>query len=77
MGKSSNRTAGLPQNRLRDLARPPADAVMAVFGIPIPSITQKEIAKDAIAGVSCALNMGTQSAIAQSAREWELPQAPG
>jgi len=33
---------------------------MAVFAIPIPSITQEEIANDAIAGVSCALNMGTQ-----------------
>jgi adenylate cyclase len=35
----------------------PADAVMAVFGIPIPSITQQEITKDALAGVSCALSM--------------------
>jgi hypothetical protein len=33
---------------------------MAVFAIPIPSITQEEIAKHAIAAVSCALNMGTQ-----------------
>ncbi len=33
---------------------------MAVFGIPIPSITQEEIANDAIAAVSCVLNMGTQ-----------------
>jgi len=57
MGKYAIRTACLPQNRLSDLARSPADAVMAVFGIPIPSITQEEIAKDAIAGVSCALSM--------------------
>jgi len=33
---------------------------MAVFGIPIPRITKEEIAKDAIAGMNCALNMGTQ-----------------
>jgi hypothetical protein len=56
-----------PPKSPKNLALTPADAVMAVFGIPIPSITQKEIAKDAIAGVSCALSMGTQSAIAQSA----------
>ncbi|MDY7014356.1 MAG: adenylate/guanylate cyclase domain-containing protein, partial [Cyanobacteriota bacterium] len=33
------------------------DAVMAVFGVPIPRTTQDEIALDAISAVSCALNM--------------------
>jgi adenylate cyclase len=36
------------------------DAVMAVFGIPIPSTTPEDIAKDAIAAVSCALDMGAK-----------------
>lgn len=36
------------------------DAVMAVFGIPIPSTTSEDIAKDAIAAVSCALDMGAK-----------------
>lgn len=34
------------------------DAVMAVFGIPISSTTPEEIAKDAIAAVNCAIDMG-------------------
>jgi adenylate cyclase len=49
-----------PPKSPNNLARSPADALMAVFGIPIPSITKEEIAKDAIAAVSCALNMGTK-----------------
>jgi len=59
------------------LARSPADAVMAVFAIPIPSITPKEIAKDAIAGVSCALSMAAKVRSLNQQWEWELPQAPG
>ena len=34
------------------------DAVMAVFGVPIPRNTPQEIAQDARAAVSCALAMG-------------------
>jgi len=34
------------------------DAVMAVFGVPIPRNSPQEIAKDAMAAVSCALAMG-------------------
>jgi len=34
------------------------DAVMAVFGIPIPSTTDAEITQDAIAAVNCAIEMG-------------------
>ncbi len=36
------------------------DAVMAVFGIPIPRTTAAEIAQDATAAVKCALEMGQQ-----------------
>ncbi|HEY9852461.1 MAG TPA: adenylate/guanylate cyclase domain-containing protein [Leptolyngbyaceae cyanobacterium] len=34
------------------------DAVMAVFGVPIPRTTEKEITQDAKAAVSCAVQMG-------------------
>jgi adenylate cyclase len=34
------------------------DAIMAVFGVPIPRMTKEEIAADAIAAVSCAVAMG-------------------
>lgn len=34
------------------------DAIMAVFGVPIPSTRRDEIARDAIAAVSCAVAMG-------------------
>ncbi|OQW93209.1 MAG: hypothetical protein BWK79_12360 [Beggiatoa sp. IS2] len=33
------------------------DAIMAVFGIPIPSTTEEEIANDALRAVECALSM--------------------
>ncbi|HEY9610687.1 adenylate/guanylate cyclase domain-containing protein [Allocoleopsis sp.] len=36
------------------------DAVMAVFGIPIPRTLPEEIAKDAITAVTCALDMGAK-----------------
>lgn len=36
------------------------DAIMAVFGVPIPSTTAEAIAKEAIAAVSCALDMATK-----------------
>jgi adenylate cyclase len=36
------------------------DAVMAVFGVPIPSTTPEAIAQDAIAAVSCAVAMATR-----------------
>ncbi len=38
------------------------DAVMAVFGIPIPRTTSEDISQDATAAVRCALEMGTQLA---------------
>ncbi|MDJ1182667.1 CHASE2 domain-containing protein [Roseofilum casamattae] len=34
------------------------DAVMAVFGVPIPSNTPEEIARDACSAVQCAIDMG-------------------
>ena len=34
------------------------DAVMAVFGVPIPRVSSEEIATDAIAAVSCVRDMG-------------------
>lgn len=35
------------------------DAIMAVFGVPIPRITEEAIANDAKAAVDCALEMGS------------------
>ncbi|HBB35482.1 MAG TPA: adenylate/guanylate cyclase domain-containing protein [Cyanobacteria bacterium UBA8803] len=50
------------------------DAVMAVFGIPIPSNKREEIAKDACAAVSCALDMGAKlKALNQQWQEKGLP----
>ncbi|WP_228060982.1 MULTISPECIES: adenylate/guanylate cyclase domain-containing protein [unclassified Coleofasciculus] len=50
------------------------DAVMAVFGIPIPSTTEAEIANDAIAAVSCALDMGAK--LQQLNQEWHKQGLP-
>lgn len=33
------------------------DAIMALFGVPIPRLSEAEIAKDAISAVDCALGM--------------------
>lgn len=50
------------------------DAVMAVFGVPIPSTTEKEIAQDAIAAVNCAVEMGEKlHHLNQQWQEKELP----
>jgi adenylate cyclase len=68
-----------PPKSPKNLARSPADALMAVFGIPIPSITKEEIAKDALAGMSCVLNMGTK--VRSLNQQWQqqglLPVALG
>jgi adenylate cyclase len=51
------------------------DAVMAVFGVPIPRTTQDEIAHDAIAAVSCALAMAqTLEALNQTWKARGRPQ---
>ncbi|MFP4121990.1 CHASE2 domain-containing protein [Coleofasciculus sp.] len=50
------------------------DAVMAVFGVPIPSTTPEAIAQDAIAAVRCALNMGAK--LEQLNRQWKIQGRP-
>ncbi len=50
------------------------DAVMAVFGVPIPSTTEKEIAQDAIAAVNCAVEMGEK--LQQLNQQWQEKQLP-
>lgn len=50
------------------------DAVMAVFGVPIPSTTAEAIAQDAIAAVRCALNMGAK--LEQLNRQWKIQGLP-
>ncbi|MFB2934186.1 CHASE2 domain-containing protein [Aerosakkonemataceae cyanobacterium BLCC-F154] len=50
------------------------DAVMAVFGVPIPSTTEKEIAKDAIAAVNCAVEMGEK--LHQLNQQWQEKGLP-
>jgi len=50
------------------------DAVMAVFGIPIPSTTAVAIAKDAIAAVSCAVEMGSK--LRSLNQQWKLQGLP-
>jgi adenylate cyclase len=52
------------------------DAVMAVFGIPIPKTTPQEIQQDAIAAVRCALNMKMQlESLNQQWQQRGLPTA--
>jgi adenylate cyclase len=50
------------------------DAVMAVFGVPIPSTRPEEVAKDAIAAVSCALEMGAK--LQKLNQQWQITGRP-
>lgn len=50
------------------------DAVMAVFGVPIPSMTPEEIAADAQQAVSCALSMA--AALESLNRHWQTQGRP-
>lgn len=50
------------------------DAVMAVFGVPIPSTTPEEIAQDAIAAVTCAVEMGKK--LASLNQQWQQQGLP-
>ncbi|MFO7031549.1 adenylate/guanylate cyclase domain-containing protein [Limnospira fusiformis CCALA 023] len=50
------------------------DAVMAVFGVPIPRTSSEEIAQDAIAAVSCAVAMGEKLKLLNS--QWQLEGKP-
>jgi len=50
------------------------DAVMAVFGVPIPRTTPEEIAQDAIAAVSCAVAMA--SALDSLNHQWQTQGRP-
>ncbi len=50
------------------------DAVMAVFGVPIPSTTSEDITKDAIAAVNCALDMAVK--LHQLNQEWQEKGLP-
>jgi len=44
------------------------DAIMALFGVPVPRATDAEVARDAAAAVECALDMGTR--LRELNREW-------
>ena len=50
------------------------DAVMAVFGVPIPATTEAEIARDAIAAVNCAISMANK--LRNLNRDWETRGLP-
>ncbi len=50
------------------------DAVMAVFGVPIPSMTPEEIAADAQQAVSCALSMA--AALESLNQHWQTQGRP-
>lgn len=50
------------------------DAVMAVFGVPIPRTTPEEISRDAIAAVSCAVEMGKK--LRSLNRQWQIEGKP-
>ncbi|NER36722.1 MAG: adenylate/guanylate cyclase domain-containing protein [Oscillatoria sp. SIO1A7] len=50
------------------------DAVMAVFGVPIPRATQEEIAADAAAAVSCALAMSEK--LEELNQQWQAQGMP-
>lgn len=50
------------------------DAIMAVFGVPFPSTTPEEIAKDAISAVSCALEMAAK--LRSLNQQWQVQQRP-
>lgn len=49
------------------------DGLMAVFGVPVPSTTEEEIAKDAIRAVACALAMGER--LQELNRGWSDPRS--
>ncbi|MBD2182597.1 CHASE2 domain-containing protein [Aerosakkonema funiforme] len=50
------------------------DAIMAVFGVPIPSTTPEAIAKEAISAVSCALDMATK--VRSLNQQWQAQKRP-
>ncbi len=50
------------------------DAIMAVFGVPIPRTTLEEIAKDAIAAVHCAKAMASSLGILN--QQWQIQGRP-
>lgn len=50
------------------------DAVMAVFGVPIPRTNSEEIAQDAIAAVSCAVAMGEKLKVLN--HQWQIEGKP-
>jgi adenylate cyclase len=50
------------------------DAIMAVFGVPIPRMTLEEIAKDAIAAVRCAQAMASSLEILN--QQWQIQGRP-
>lgn len=50
------------------------DAVMAVFGVPIPATTEAEIARDAISAVNCAISMASK--LRNLNRDWETRGLP-
>ncbi|HBB36079.1 MAG TPA: adenylate/guanylate cyclase domain-containing protein [Cyanobacteria bacterium UBA8803] len=50
------------------------DAIMAVFGVPIPRTTSDEIAQDAIAAVQCALAMAER--LENLNQQWQLQGYP-
>ncbi|GAB4297019.1 MAG: adenylate/guanylate cyclase domain-containing protein [Oscillatoriaceae cyanobacterium] len=50
------------------------DAVMAVFGVPIPATTEAEIARDAVAAVNCAISMASK--LRNLNQDWETRGLP-
>ncbi|WP_017715158.1 CHASE2 domain-containing protein [Kamptonema formosum] len=50
------------------------DAIMAVFGVPIPRMTEEEISADAIAAVCCAVAMGKK--LRSLNDQWRLQGRP-
>ncbi len=50
------------------------DAIMAVFGVPIPRSSEAEIAQDAIAAVSCAIEMAEK--LQWLNQKWQLQGKP-
>ncbi len=50
------------------------DAIMAVFGVPIPSTAPEAIAKDAASAVSCAVDMAAK--LRSLNQQWQVQQRP-
>jgi len=50
------------------------DSIMAIFGVPVPRLSETEIAQDAVHAVSCALNMG--ETLTQLNRNWHAAGRP-